>query len=147
AEPQITAAMVHIQDHSASNPVSFSQSGAVEALLGPQESVKMMVEEFNKRRKVITAGLSAIPGIVCPEPGGAFYVFPNVSALFGKTAGGAVIEDADAFAAYLLGEARVAVVPGGGFGAPNNIRLSYATSMANIEKGIVRIAEAVGKLA
>jgi aspartate aminotransferase len=147
AEPQITAAMVHIQDHSASNPVSFSQSGAVEALLGSQESVKMMVEEFNKRRKVITAGLSAIPGIVCPEPGGAFYVFPNVSALFGKTAGGAVIEDADAFAAYLLGEARVAVVPGGGFGAPNNIRLSYATSMANIEKGIVRIAEAVGKLA
>ena len=147
AEPQISAAMIRIQDHSASNPVSFSQKGAVEALAGPQESVKMMVEEFNKRRKVIVAGLSAIPGMVCPEPGGAFYVFPNVSALFGKIAGDTVIKDADTLAAYLLDDARVAVVPGAGFGAPNNIRLSYATSMENIEKGVARIAEAVGKLA
>ncbi|MHB0913772.1 MAG: pyridoxal phosphate-dependent aminotransferase [Armatimonadota bacterium] len=141
AEAEIVSGMSRIQDHSTSNPVSFAQKGAVEALNGPQETVAMMVREFNERRKVIVAGLNAIPGIVCPNPGGAFYVFPNISGLFGGK-----IASSDDFAEYLLAEARVAVVPGTGFGAPNNVRLSYATSMENIKKGVARITEAVEKL-
>jgi aspartate aminotransferase len=146
AEQEIAGAMTRIQDHSTSNPVSFVQKGAVEALNGPQDSVAMMVGEFDKRRKVIVAGLNAIHGIDCFDPGGAFYVFPNISGLFGKSWNGKVINGADGFADYLLEEAKVAVVPGTGFGAKQNIRLSYATSMESITKGIERIAQAVEKL-
>lgn len=146
AEQEIVSAMSRLQDHSTSNPVSFVQTGAVEALRGPQNDQAMMVREFNERRKVIVGGLNAIPGIVCPDPGGAFYVFPNVSKFYGKSFNGKTIDGSDSFAAFLLDEARVAVVPGSGFGADQNVRLSYATSMANIKKGIERIAEAVSKL-
>lgn len=145
-ETDIISAMGRIQDHSTSNVVSFVQKGAIEALRGPQDFVEMMRGEFDERRKVIVAGLNAIPGITCPEPGGAFYVFPNVSALYGKSFKGKTIEGSDAFAAYLLEESQVAVIPGSGFGADNNIRLSYATSMTTIKKGLERIADAVSKL-
>jgi len=143
AEQEIISGMSRIQSHSTSNPVSFAQKGAVEALCGPQESVEIMRKEFDKRRKIIVAGLCAIPGIRCTDPGGAFYVFPNVSALYGKTFKGKTITGSDAFAEYLLDEARVALVPGSGFGADQNVRLSYAISMANIKKGLERIAEAL----
>ena len=146
-DQEITNAMSRIQDHSTSNPVSFVQKGAVEALNGPQDFTAMMVEKFDERRKVIVDGLNAIPGIVCPNPGGAFYVFPNISGLFGKSFNGKKIDNSDSFAAFLLDEAKVAVVPGSGFGANTNMRLSYATSMSNIKKGVERIAEAVSKLA
>ncbi len=146
AEQEIISGMTRIQDHSTSNIVSFVQKAAVEALSGPQDSVAMMVGEFNKRREVIVSLLNAIPGITCPNPGGAFYVFPNVSGLFGKSYNGTKITDADSFATYLLDDVKVAVIPGTGFGAPNNIRLSYATSMENITKGVERIADAVSKL-
>ena len=145
-EQEIAAAMTRIQDHSTSNAVSFVQKGAVEALNGPQDYPEMMAREFNKRRKVIVEALNAIPGIECHNPGGAFYVFPNISALYTKKFDGKTIDSSDSFAEYLLYEAKVAVVPGSGFGAHTNIRLSYATSMENIEKGIQRIAEAVAKL-
>lgn len=148
AEQEIVAGMTRIQDNTTSNPVSFVQAGAVEALTGPQDSVEEMRKAFDERRKVIVDGLCAIPGITCPNPGGAFYVFPNISGLIGRSYGGKTIADADSFADYLLnGDAKVAVIPGTGFGAPQNIRLSYATSMANIEKGIDRIAKAVAALA
>lgn len=146
AEQEIASAVTKLQDHSTSNPVSFVQSGAVEAISGPQEFTAMMREEFDKRRKYIVGALCDIPGIACPNPGGAFYVFPNVSALFGKTYDGKTIRNSDDFAEYLLEKARVAVIPGSGFGAPRNIRLSYATSMETIRKGMARIAEAVANL-
>jgi aspartate aminotransferase len=147
AEQEIVSAMTRIQDNTTSNPVSFVQNGAIEALNGPQDFQAMMVREFDARRKVIVDGLNAIPGIVCPKPGGAFYVFPNFSALMGKRCGDWTIAGSESFADYLLnGDAKVAVIPGSGFGADQNIRLSYATSMENIKKGLERIAKAVSAL-
>ena len=146
AEKEIVDAMDAIQSHSASNMVSFTMPGAVEALKGPQNVVERMVEEFDARRKVVTARLNDIDGISCWMPGGAFYVFPNVSALYERRFGDRTIGGSDDLTDYLLEEAKVAVVAGSGFGADDYIRLSYATSMANIEKGIDRIAEAVSKV-
>lgn len=147
AEKEIVDAMEAIQSHSASNLVSFTQPAGVAALNGPREVVDKMVEEFDKRRKYIVERLNGIPGISCAMPGGAFYVFPNVSGLYGKSFAGKKITTSDEFADYLLASANVAAVAGSGFGADNYIRLSYATSMANIEKGLDRIAEAASKLA
>ncbi len=151
ADLDIVAAMSKIQDQSTSNPTSITQAAGVEALNGPQGSVEAMRQAFEERRNWVVPALNAIPGIECTTPGGAFYVFPNVSALYGKnwtpdgdaprTLGGS-----DDFAAYLLEKYEVAVIPGSGFGADANIRLSYATSMANIQKGVARIAEAVAAL-
>jgi aspartate aminotransferase len=146
AEPEIVAAMTRIQDHSTSNPVSFVQKGAVEALSGSQDVVGKMLDEFDKRRKVIVSKLCAINGITCAIPGGAFYVFPNVSRLFGKSASGKTIDNSDDLAEYLLEEAKVAVVPGTGFGAPDYVRFSYATSMQAIETGLDRVTGAISKL-
>ena len=146
ATQDIVGAMEAIQSHSASNLVSFTQPAAVAALNGRQDVVDTMVAEFDKRRGYIVGRLNAIDGISCSMPGGAFYVFPNVGSLYGKPFDGKKIANSDDFADYLLAEARAAVVAGSGFGADNYVRLSYATSMANIEKGLDRIAEAVGKL-
>ena len=146
AEKEIVDAVARMQDHMTSNPASFALAGALEAIRGPQDSVHMMVREFNERRKAIVSGLCAIPGINCPDPGGAFYVFPKVSALYGKSYNGHVINGSDSFTDFLLTTAKVAVVAGSGFGADKNVRLSYATSMENIKKGVERIGEAVAKL-
>lgn len=150
ADAEIVGAMGRIQDQSTSNPASITQAAAVEALNGPQESVAHMRDEFEKRRGRIVEMLNAIPGVDCPTPGGAFYVFPNVKAHYGKSwqSGGAkkAIRGSDDLAEYLLESVAVAVIPGSGFGADDHIRLSYATSMANIEKGVARIAEALKKL-
>jgi aspartate aminotransferase len=143
---EVIAAMNRVQDQSTSNPVSIAQKAAVAALTGPQECVDAMVKEFAKRRKVIVEGLNAIEGVTCTNPEGAFYVFPNVSALYGRKFEGKAIDGSNALTDYLLDTARVAVVPGEGFGADAYIRLSYATSMATIEKGLARIAEAVKRL-
>lgn len=147
ADKEIVDAMEAIQSHSASNLVSFTQPAAVAALNGPPEVVEAMVVEFDERRKYIVDRLNGIPGVSCTMPGGAFYVFPNVSKLFGKSFKGKKITTSDQFADFLLAEAKVAAVAGSGFGADNYIRLSYATSMANIKKGLDRVAEAVAKLA
>jgi len=133
AASDIAKAVSQIQDHSTSNPTSIAQAAALEAIKGPQDEVLKMVEEFDKRRKYLVLRLNSISGISCIMPKGAFYAFPNISEL--KT-------DSDKFADYLLTKYNVAVVPGSGFGAPQNIRLSYATSMINIEKGLDRIEEA-----
>lgn len=150
ADAEIVAAMGRIQDQSTSNTTSFAQAGAVEALKGPQDAVETMRKAFEERRDRIVSLLNDIPGVKCPSPGGAFYVFPNVSALYGKRwsaeGGERVIDGSDSFAEYLLTSKYVAVVPGSGFGADSHVRLSYATSMANIEKGLGRIAEAVTAL-
>ena len=143
---EVIAAMNRVQDQSTSNPVSIAQKAAVAALTGPQDCVDAMVKEFAKRRKVIVDGLNAIEGITCTNPQGAFYVFPNVSALYGRKFEGKAIDGSSALTDYLLDTARVAVVPGDGFGADAYIRLSYATGMATIEKGLARIADAVKRL-
>jgi len=146
AEPELIAAMTRIQDQSTSNPTSIAQRAALAALQAPDDAVKQMVAAFAERRRAIVDGLNSIPGFRCTEPGGAFYAFPNVSALYGKRWGDRIINHSDAFAEYLLEVARVAVVPGSGFGADENIRLSYACSLDTIRNGIARIAEAVQAL-
>jgi aspartate aminotransferase len=149
-DAEIIAAMGRIQDQSTSNPSSITQAASVEALNGPQDSVEKMRVEFEKRRDYIVKGLNDIPGFVTNLPSGAFYVFPNVSAVYGKSYSvdgtKKTIVGSDSLAEYLLDAANVAVVPGSGFGADDFIRLSYATSHENIVKGITRIAEAIGQL-
>jgi len=140
---EIIKAVTKLQSQNTSNPTSISQRAAVEALNGNQESVPIMVEEFRRRRDVIVEKLNAIPGVTCALPDGAFYVFPDVSSLFGRSYEGQTLSNSSDFAAYLLDRANVAVIPGVDFGHDNHIRLSYATSLKNIEEGLKRISSAV----
>src|SRR5437667_874427 len=130
APESIDKAIDAIQSHSTSNPTSFAQKGAVAALTGPQDHLKSWLAEFNKRRIFAWKKLNSIPGISCVNVKGAFYLFPNIA----KTG----LKSTD-FCARLLEAEKVAAVPGIAFGADDCIRLSYATSMANIEKGLERI--------
>ena len=139
-------AMANIQSQSTSNPTSFAQKGAVEAIQGPQDFIREMVSEFDSRRTYMVKRLNGIAEFSCLTPNGAFYAFPNVSGVYGKSAGDMAVKNSNDFATYLLEKAGVAVVAGGAFGADNNIRLSYATSMGNIEKGLDRIEKAVAAL-
>ncbi len=143
---EIIAAATKLQSQNTSNPTSIAQMAAVEALNGNQDSVGVMVAEFRRRRDVIVEMLNSTPGITCMRPDGAFYVFPDVSALFGRSHKGGVISNSSDFASYLLDAADVAVIPGGDFGNDNHIRLSYATSLKNIEEGLKRINRAVKRL-
>ena len=143
---EIIKAMDGLQGQMTSNPTSFAQRGAVVALIGPQEPTHRMREEFAKRRRYIVDRLNDMPGIRCHSPEGAFYVFPNIARLYGKRYQGKPITNSTEFSAFLLDAARIAVVPGVEFGNDNHIRISYATSMANIEKGMDRMAEAIAAL-
>ena len=143
---EVISAAAKIQSQSTSNPTSIAQAAALEALSGPQLEVDKMVHEFKRRRDVIVARLNALPGIHCLKPQGAFYVFPNVSKLLGRTVNDRRLASPCDFADYLLEEAKVAVVPGEDFGSKEHIRFSYATALDDIEKGCKRIADAVGKL-
>jgi aspartate aminotransferase len=143
---EVIAAATDLQSQNTSNPTSIAQKASVAALNGDPAVVKAMAAEFQKRRDVIVAGLNAIPGISCRLPEGAFYVFPNVSGLFGRPWRGKTLNGSTDVTEFLLEEANVAVVPGGAFGDDRYIRLSYATSMKNIEEGLRRIAGAVAGL-
>ncbi|MGZ8434552.1 MAG: pyridoxal phosphate-dependent aminotransferase [Candidatus Binatia bacterium] len=142
----VIAAAGKIQSQSTSNPTSIAQWAALAALRGPQDTVAVMVREFHKRRAVIVELLNAIAGIHCLKPAGAFYVFPNIAALIGKSANGKKLNSPCDVADYLLEEAKVAGVPGEDFGSQQHIRFSYATSLPDIEKGCTRIRDAVAKL-
>lgn len=142
----IIKAMTNIQSQSTSNPTSISQKAAVAALKGPQDFIETMRTEFDKRRKFLVNELNLIDGISCLMPNGAFYAFPNVSRLYGKKAGERLINSSLDMAMYLLEEANVALVHGEAFGDDNHIRISYATSMENINKALERIKEAVKRL-
>ncbi len=142
----IISAAAKIQSQSTSNPTSIAQAAALEAIQGPQDDVSPMIREFHKRRDAIVDGLNAIKGVRCLKPQGAFYVFPNVSALLGSTGNGKKLASPCDLADYLLEEAKVAVVPGEDFGSTEHIRFSYATALEDIEKGCKRMAAAVGKL-
>ena len=142
----IIAAVTKIQSQNISNPTSISQKAAVEALEGNQDAVDKMVKEFKKRRDYIVKTLNSIPGVNCMNPQGAFYVFPDISSLFAMSYCDKKIDTSTDFAEYLLNEVDVAVVPGIAFGNDNHVRLSYAMSMENIQKGLERIGNAVAKL-
>ena len=142
----IIAAGAKIQSQSTSNPTSIAQAAALEAIRGPQDTVAMMVREFQKRRDVIVERLNGIAGIRCVKPVGAFYVFPNISGLLGRNANGKRLVSPCDVADYLLEEAKVAGVPGEDFGSQQHIRFSYATSLEDIEKGCARIRDAVSRL-
>lgn len=143
---EVISAMTKLQSQSTSNPTSVSQIASIEALTGPQDAVKMMIAEFEKRRTYIVQRLNAIAGISCFMSTGAFYAFPNVSGLYGKCFSGKAINNSTDLCAFFLEHARVAVVPGIAFGADNYVRFSYATSMDNIRRGIDRIEEALASL-
>jgi aspartate aminotransferase len=140
------AAATNLQSQSTSNATSIAQKAAVEALRGPQDAVAAMVAEFAWRRDDILKRTLDIPGVTCTKPGGAFYLFPNFSAYFGKLKPAAGQSNSQALADYLLTEARLAAVPGNEFGEDNCLRFSYATSRERIATGLSRIKEALEKL-
>ncbi|MDY6898074.1 MAG: pyridoxal phosphate-dependent aminotransferase, partial [Cyanobacteriota bacterium] len=127
---ELIKAATTVQGHSTSNVCTFAQYGAIAALEGSQDCVEEMRQAFAKRRKVMLERINAIPGLSCPQPDGAFYLFPDISQTGLKSLD---------FCKTLLEEHQVAVIPGVAFGADNNIRLSYATDMATIEKGMDRL--------
>jgi aspartate aminotransferase len=135
--PEIIQAATTLQSQSTSNVCTFAQYGAIAALQGPQDCIQIMVNAFASRRSLILDGLNSIPGLYCPSPGGAFYVFANI----GKT-GLPSME----FCNRLLDKHHLAAVPGVAFGADDCIRLSYATSTATIEKGLDRLATFVSQI-
>jgi aspartate aminotransferase len=141
----IISAVSKIQSQNTSNPASVSQKAAVEALTGNQDSIGMMMDEYLTRRNYIVETLNGA-GISCMTPHGAFYVFPNVSSLYGSSYMGGKISNSVDLAGYLLDEANVAVVPGAAFGNDNHIRISYATSIENIREGMKRIEKAIDNL-
>ncbi|MDR3124812.1 MAG: pyridoxal phosphate-dependent aminotransferase [Endomicrobium sp.] len=143
---EIISAMTKIQSQSTSNASSISIKAAVEALNGTQEYVETMRKEFEKRRDYIVDKLNAIKGVSCQKPEGAFYVFPNISAILNKSFNGKIISSDIEFTDYLLDQAKIAVVPGSAFGAKEHIRISYATSIENIKKGIDRLETALKNL-
>jgi aspartate aminotransferase len=141
-------AMDALQGQMTSNITSFIMPAVAAALDGPQDEVEKMRQAFAQRGTHMHALLMKIPGVKCPKPTGAFYVFPDVSAYFGKKdPAGKTIHGAAAFSESLLEHAKVAVVPGEDFGAPNHVRLSFATSTQNIDNGLSRITEFCAKLA
>jgi aspartate aminotransferase len=143
---EIMEACDRLQSQTTSNPTAFAQIAAIEALRGPQESVGSMAREFEKRRNVVVSRLNAIDGITCNTPQGAFYVFPHIAGLFGRTYKGQRLETSAAVVDYLLEAAGVATVPGEGFGDGRSMRISYAVSMAELELGLNRMAQAVQQL-
>ncbi|MDQ6677250.1 MAG: aminotransferase class I/II-fold pyridoxal phosphate-dependent enzyme, partial [Acidobacteriota bacterium] len=137
----IAGAMLKLQSHSTSNPTSISQKAAVEALRGPQDSVAEMLGEYRKRRDFVVGRLREIPGVSCEMPEGAFYAYPNIAGVLGRNG----LQTPQQFAERLLSEAHVAVVPGEAFGTDQHIRISYATSMADLERGLDRMQDFIDR--
>jgi aspartate aminotransferase len=140
-------AMTDVQSQVTSNPASIAQYAAVEALTGPQDDVAKMAGEFDRRRRIIVEGLNALPGVRCAMPKGAFYAFANVAGLFGRrTPDDQTLRGSVDVTAFLLEQARVAVVPGVDFGSDAHVRLSYATSADLIGEGLTRMQAAIAGL-
>jgi aspartate aminotransferase len=141
APKEIVQAVNDLQSHSA-NPASISQKAAVESILGAQESVKLMIAEYERRRKYVVERLNSIHGLTCANPGGAFYAFPNVTHFLQ----GAGVSNALQFSSFLLQRAGVAVVPGTAFGKEGYVRISFATGMDSLERGLDRIEKALTEM-
>ena len=142
AHRDIISTLGKIQSHSTSNPSTISQAAAIEALKGDDADVRRMFDAYRERRAWLVPALNRVDGFCCADPDGAFYVFPDIKAFFGRGA----VRDSTTFASFLLDEARVAVVPGAAFGQEQGVRISYATSMERIREGVSRIEAAVRKL-
>jgi aspartate aminotransferase len=142
APSAVVSAMQKLQSQSTSNPTSIVQKAAVAALKGPQQCVTDMRAEYINLRDHVVNGLRSIPGVKCTLPEGAFYSYPNVSAFFGRSG----VESASDLAGKLLREAHVATVPGEGFGTRDHIRVSYATSMAELDRGLERMRKFLAAL-
>lgn len=143
---ELITAMANIQSQSTSNPTSISQKAAVAALRGTQAFTAQMVAEFDQRRRLMVERLNKMPGLSCRMPTGAFYAFPNVSGVMGHRHETGPIGSASDFARYLLEKARIAVIPGEPFGGPAHIRLTYATGMEVIKRGLDRMEAALRAL-
>jgi aspartate aminotransferase len=144
APREIAEAIARVQSHSTGHPASMSQEASVAALLGGEESIAAMRVEFERRRDEVVRSLAAIPGVTCVPPEGAFYAFPNLSGLFGRSLrDGAVVRSGQDVAVRLLEKAHVAVVPGEAFGSLRHVRLSFACSMERLREGLARIVEAL----
>lgn len=144
--PELSKPMASLQSHQTSNPCSIAQYAAVEALRGPQDALAEMREEFNARRLMSVDMIKQMEGVSCAVPEGAFYIMLNISKLKGCTVDGRIIENSMDFTELLLERTLTAVVPGSAFGDDDFVRLSYATSRENIEKGLSRIAKFTHKL-
>jgi aspartate aminotransferase len=134
--------MTKLQSHSTSNPTSIAQKAAVEALRGPQESVGEMLAEYRRRRQFVVSRLREIPGVRCAEPRGAFYAYPNIGVALGRDGMKTTLHFAD----QLLHKANVAVVPGEAFGTDSHVRISYAASMSDLERGLDRLHKFIAEL-
>jgi aspartate aminotransferase len=135
----VVEAMTNLASHSTSNPTTTAQYAAIAAYNGSQEPVETMRQAFEERLEIIFDKLVSVPGFTCVKPQGAFYLYPNVK----QAAEMSGYNNVDDFVEALLVEAKVAVVPGSGFGTPDNIRLSYATSLELLEKAVERIHQFV----
>jgi len=142
APAAVTSAMAKLQSQCTSNPTSIVQKAAVAALKGPQECVGEMRREYIELRDHVVKGLRSIPGITCTLPEGAFYAYPNISSFLGR--GG--LKSASDVAGRLLREAHVATVPGEGFGTGDHIRVSYATTKTELDRGVERMRKFFGAL-
>jgi aspartate aminotransferase len=143
----LIGAMAVVQSQSTSNPSSVSQAAAIEALTGPQDYLAERRDDFRLRRDLVVDGLNAICGIDCPRPQGAFYTFASCAGMLERSAAdGRRIASDRGFCAYLLDVAKVAVVPGSVFGASPFFRISYASSYAELEEALSRIAQACSRL-
>ncbi|KKY02816.1 aspartate aminotransferase [Paraclostridium benzoelyticum] len=140
---EIAKSMSNFQSHATSNPNTIAQYATIAALNAPEDTLKEMLEAFKERRDFMVDKVNSIENLSCLKPQGAFYVMVNISKLLGKTLNGKEIKNSIDFADYLLDDAKVAVVPGIGFGNDNYIRLSYATSLENIKEGLERIEKAI----
>lgn len=143
---ELITAMANIQSQSTSNPCSIAQKAAVAALRVGEPFTITMVEEFSRRRTAIVNGLNRIAGVSCRMPQGAFYAFPNIKGVLGKQGPSGMLNTPNDIAQYLLNEAHIAVVPGEPFGSREHLRLSYATSMTTITRGLERLEQAFGRL-
>ena len=137
APAAVCNAIIKLQSHSTSNPTSIAQKGAIEALNADQGSVDIMLAEYRKRRDYVLSRFRSMPGVICAEPRGAFYVYPNVSCALSPNGIRTPLEFAD----KLLAESHVAVVPGEAFGTEKHVRISYASSLENIQKGLDRFEQ------
>ena len=147
ATPQdIARAISSLQGHTTSNSTTFVQWAAIEALEGPTDTIEYMRTKFDERRRYLVERLNSIPHISCFNVDGAFYLMPDVSYYYGKRFGNRVIKDSVDFCAYMLEEARVAIVPGSAFEAPNSVRVAYSNSLEAIKQGMDNMEKALAKL-
>jgi aspartate aminotransferase len=144
---EVIAAASRLQSQNSGNPNSITQLAAIEALTGPQDEIQSMMAEFRRRRELVVERVRKLPGFKLPNvPSGAFYVFPNIGELIGVRLGDQTITDGNSFADLLLAEAHVALVGGNDFGAPRHVRISYATSIENLDAAFDRIAKLLARL-